>query len=372
MKNGIVKHTEKILLSIIWIMVLIAPVIIFQQSADFEWNAVFSNWIDILPFFILFLINHFLLIPYLLFKNKKLPYLFSAIALLVLFSIVLYFNAPNNMKDDPFQRPFNPPPHQLNENAPPGAGSRPGIHHGPPPQHQQPKRFPYAPYINSFIVGLLLLGFDAGMRMNFYWSKKEKERAELEKENIQNQLAFLRNQVSPHFFMNTLNNIHSLIDINSEEAKEAIIKLSKLMRHLLYDSNTDKIPLTKELEFISSYINLMKLRFSDKVLVDLEIPSIIPPHQIPPLLFTSFVENAFKHGISYQKDSFIKISFNIHESSLDFDIINSITEKKKDEESSGIGIENSKKRLDILYGNKYSLDIDERKNEYQLHLNIPI
>lgn len=370
MKNGIVKHTEKILLSIIWIVILIAPLIFYNQNADFDWDTIFSNWINILPFFILFLINHFLLVPYLLFKNKKLSYLISSIAVLVLFSITLLFNEPKGNENMPFQRPLNPPPHQLNQRMPPGMieGGRPGGPPTHPPQH----RFPYQRIINSFIVGLLLLGFDAGMRMNFFWSKKEKERAQLEKENIQNQLAFLRNQVSPHFFMNTLNNIHSLIDINTEEAKEAIIRLSKLMRHLLYDSNTDKIPLTKELEFISSYINLMKLRYSDKVQVELEIPTIIPPHQIPPLLFTSFVENAFKHGISYQNDSFINIRFNIHESSLDFNISNSISENKNEEESSGIGIENSKKRLDILYGNKYSLDIEERKNEYHLHLNIPI
>jgi hypothetical protein len=370
MKNGIVKHTEKILLSIIWIVILIAPLIFYQQNTDFDWDTIFSNWINILPFFILFLVNHFLLIPYLLFKNKKLYYLISSIAVLVLFSIVLLFNEPKGNENSPFQRPLNPPPHQLNQRMPPGMveGGRPGGPPAHPPQH----RFPYQRIINSFIVGLLLLGFDAGMRMNFYWSKKEKERAQLEKENIQNQLAFLRNQVSPHFFMNTLNNIHSLIDINTEEAKEAIIRLSKLMRHLLYDSNTDRIPLARELEFISSYIKLMKLRYSDKVLVNLEIPASIPPHQIPPLLFTSFVENAFKHGISYQKESFIKICFKIHESSLDFEISNSLAENKKAEESSGIGIENSKKRLDILYGKQYTLNVVETATEYQLKLNIPI
>ncbi len=141
------------------------------------------------------------------------------------------------------------------------------------------------------------------------WSKLEQEKTLLEKENVQNQLAFLRNQVSPHFFMNTLNNIHALIDVDTEEAKEAIIKLSKLMRHLLYDSQAELVPLAKEMEFIQSYINLMKLRFSEKVKINLSIPDQLPDKSIPPFLFTSFVENAFKHGISYQNSSFIDIVF---------------------------------------------------------------
>ena len=227
------------------------------------------------------------------------------------------------------------------------------------------------PIFNSFIIGLLIVGFDAGFRMNFRWTRLEQERTELEKENIENQLAFLRNQVSPHFFMNTLNNIHSLIDIDTEEAKEAIIKLSKLMRHLLYDSEAEKIPLKNELDFIGSYIKLMKLRFSDKVNIELDIPDHIPQKSIPPLLFTSFVENAFKHGISYEKSSFIKIRFLFTDDRLTFKLNNSISEKKN-MGSGGIGIENSRKRLDILYGKDYQLDINETGTEYHLTLNLPL
>jgi len=168
-----------------------------------------------------------------------------------------------------------------------------------------------------------------------------------------------------------LNNIHSLIDVNTEEAKEAIIKLSKLMRHLLYDSEAEKIPIKNELDFISSYINLMKLRFSEKVNINLEIPNNVPQKSIPPLLFTSFVENAFKHGISYQKTSYIHIRFQFTDDSLIFILNNSLSDKKNIE-SGGIGIDNSRKRLDILFGNNYQLDIEESQTEYHLTLNIPL
>lgn len=361
MKPDILKHSEKILLFIIWIIVILAPIVIFQESGDLDWNQVFHNWKNILPFFILFLINHFFLIPLLLFRKKQLQYILSAFGFVILFSVLMFLNVSQDRNKA--DRPFMPPPHHELREGPP--------HRPPPPKHRQDKQGPYMPIFNSFIIGLLIVGFDAGFRMNFRWTRLEQERTELEKENIENQLAFLRNQVSPHFFMNTLNNIHSLIDIDAEEAKEAIIKLSKLMRHLLYDSEAEKIPLKNELDFIGSYIKLMKLRFSDKVNIELDIPEHIPQKSIPPLLFTSFVENAFKHGISYEKSSFIKIRFLFTDDRLTFKLNNSISEKKN-MGSGGIGIENSRKRLDILYGKDYQLDISETSTEYHLTLNLPL
>jgi len=355
------KNTEHLLLFLLLSLILTAPLFIFQQSGQMDWTKVYSNWKSIAPFLILLLFNHFVLVPLLLFKNKKQAYFISAILFILIFSFTLHFIAKG--KDKPLieDRPF-PPPHILNEDRP----NKPPIH-----LQEQRRAFAYPPYISTFIISILLIGFDTGFRMNFRWSKLEQERTELEKENVENQLAFLKNQVSPHFFMNTLNNIHSLIDVNTEEAKEAIIKLSKLMRHLLYDSEAEKIPIKNELDFISSYINLMKLRFSEKVNINLEIPNNVPQKSIPPLLFTSFVENAFKHGISYQKTSYIHIRFQFTDDSLIFILNNSLSDKKNIE-SGGIGIDNSRKRLDILFGNNYQLDIEESQTEYHLTLNIPL
>jgi sensor histidine kinase YesM len=172
--------------------------------------------------------------------------------------------------------------------------------------------------------------------------------------------------------MNTLNNIHSLIDIDTDEAKESIIRLSKLMRHLLYDSEIEKIPIQKEFDFIKNYIDLMKMRYSDKVAIGFQLPEQVPNKSIPPLLFTSFVENAFKHGVSYKQDSFINIEFSYNGENLTFQVKNSILNNGKDELASGIGIENARKRLDLLYGEKYSLEIDESDNEYYVRLSIPV
>ena len=173
------------------------------------------------------------------------------------------------------------------------------------PQPRQPRPMP--PFANFLIMSVLIVGFDTGLRSGLRLIESENEKVRLEKENVANQLVLLRNQVSPHFFMNTLNNIHSLIDINSEEAKEAIIKLSKMMRYLLYETETEKTTIKKEVEFLESYVNLMKLRFNEKVRITMNIPSVIPDRSLPPLLFTSLIENAFKHGISYLDESFITI-----------------------------------------------------------------
>jgi len=218
----------------------------------------------------------------------------------------------------------------------------------------------------------LVIGFDTGLRMISRWSKLEQEKTLLEKENVQNQLAFLRNQVSPHFFMNTLNNIHSLIDIDAGEAKDSIIKLSKLMRHLLYESEAEQTPLKKEVEFIRSYINLMKLRFTDKVEIEVAIPENLPDKTIPPLLFTSLIENAFKHGISYKHPSFIRINLSVADGRLNFDIANSKQVKDVNDSTQGIGLKNTRQRLDLLYAGDYAFDISENENEFVVKLSLPI
>ena len=222
------------------------------------------------------------------------------------------------------------------------------------------------------VVSILIIGFDTGLVLSVKWAQSEQNRIRMEKESVENQLAFLRNQVSPHFFMNTLNNIHSLIDFDTTEAKDSVIRLSRLMRHLLYDSEADQIPLQKELEFVQNYVDLMKLRFSNKVNIQLEIPGHIPDKTIPPLLFTSFLENAFKHGIHIQGASFVSIAFAFVDEQLVFAMKNSNPHLQKEEEQTGIGIENSRKRLDLLYGNQYSLEINDGKEEFLLTLTLPL
>jgi len=201
------------------------------------------------------------------------------------------------------------------------------------------------------------------------------QQKELEKEKLNSELAFLKNQVSPHFFFNTLNNIYALIEVNSNNAQEAVLKLSKLMRYLLYESEQGETQLDSEIDFMNHYIDLMKLRLSPKVDLQVDLPTENTNKKVPPLLFIPFIENAFKHGISYREKSLIHISLKMDDDKIVFSCNNSLgkpSEEKPVENHSGIGLENVKKRLNLLFPAKHKLNIDQTNNEYIVYLEIVI
>jgi LytS/YehU family sensor histidine kinase len=144
------------------------------------------------------------------------------------------------------------------------------------------------------------------------------------------------------------------------------------MRYLLYETETEKTTLRREIEFLESYISLMKLRFNEKVFITLHLPASIPEKTIPPFIFTSLIENAFKHGVSYKDESFIDIDLIINEKLLILAVKNSKTDKTRDEEFSGIGIENTRKRLELLYGENYNLEIIDNKDLFTVNLSVPL
>ncbi len=220
----------------------------------------------------------------------------------------------------------------------------------------------------SFV--LVVFGLSTGIRVIFHWLKLEKESIAIENQSIKNELNFLKSQISPHFFMNTLNNIHSLIDIDTEKSQVAIVEFSKLMRYMLYDSETDRTDLLQEIEFLENYVNLMKLRFTDEVKISIKKPQIDTKIPIAPLLFTSLLENSFKHGVSYQKQSFIEIEFAVDDKWISFKCSNS-NFSKPSKEVGGIGIENTKKRLDLIYANRYEFNIDKNDEIFTVFVRIP-
>lgn len=361
MKLNKYKVIEIMLLVLVWILLIASPVF-FNENESFEWGDFRGPLLTIIPLFFIFLINRFILVPKLFIKKKILHYLISVLGLVAIFSFTLNLYSQNIGN----RRPQNRINSEMERPPPPDSA------HRLPPNAKHPGGGPIPPFANLLILSFLLVGFDTGLMTSFRLAKSEQKQTKLEKENIESQLAFLRNQVSPHFFMNTLNNIHSLIDFDADEAKESIIRLSKLMRHLLYESEVDKIPIKKEMDFIKNYVDLMKLRFSDKVKITLNLPSQYPDKSIPPLLFTSYLENAFQHGISYQNPSFIEIIVTTTSGNLSFTVRNSNYHANGEDKNSGIGSENSRKRLDLLYSNRYSLSIKDTKDEYYLHLTLPL
>ena len=356
---------EPFIIIAFWALLFASPLLFGRFQEEIDWEHIFKVWINYLPLLAVFLVNRFFLLPKLFFNGKRTTY-FIATVTLIIFTTFAYYSFEkttipnrNNTSERIENIEFKNTPPRFSENRP------------PPPSDRQKRPQPIPGFANFLILAVLLVGFDAGLQISMRWANLEQEKFKIQKENVENQLALLKNQISPHFFMNTLNNIHALVDIDTEESKKAIIKLSNLMRHLLYDSEEKKTSIKKEIEFINSYIELMKLRFSNKVKIKVDIPSEIPDKSIPPLLFTSLLENAFKHGISYNKNSFITILMSFSEDKLQFEIENS-NHKKITEEASGIGIENTKKRLALLFKNNFDFTISETKEIHKVNLNIPL
>jgi two-component sensor histidine kinase len=364
-----IKYSELVLIIFVWLVIFITPILFREDLYSPIRRSVLIQLQILIPLLLVFLLNRFILVPRFLFKGKQVVYVLSVLGIIILFTAgsFIYDNSNKNIP------PFSDPP-QMGEQiksppyAYPGGVDRFGNLR--PSQQRQPKPIP--PFANFLILSVLVVGFDTGLRSNLRWIEVENEKVRLEKENVATQLVLLRNQVSPHFLMNTLNNIHSLVDINAGEAKEAIIKLSKMMRYLLYETETEKTTLIREVEFLESYIDLMKLRFNEKVKIILNLPTTIPEKTIPPFIFTSLIENAFKHGISYIDESFINIDMTIGGNRLLLVVKNSKADNNRIKDFSGIGIENTRKRLDLLYGKTYNMEIIDNVDLFTVNLSIPL
>jgi len=357
----------QILLSlVVWVLIFTMPVLFSDTLEGKNWDKIFKTWESYSIVFILFLINRFLLLPLLFFKGKRVLYFVSITSLIILFAIINFASHSRFKQRIPPHHRFGIENTINDKQLPP----KNKLLHKPPPR---PGRESIPPFANLFIMSILVLGFDTGLIFSNKWLQAEKNKLKIEKESIANKMSFLQNQISPHFFMNTLNNIHALIDIDTNEAQKAIIKLSKMMDYMLYESQTAKILIQQEMEFIKSYVELMKLRFTNDVDIILDIPTIIPAVKIPPLLTISFIENAFKHGVSYETNSFIHIKFIIHDNELIFNIKNSKHKNQVKKKNSGIGLQNSINRLDLIYNSNYKLKItDQSENTFEVTLNIPV
>ncbi|MFW2476991.1 MAG: sensor histidine kinase [Sediminibacterium sp.] len=220
----------------------------------------------------------------------------------------------------------------------------------------------------SYMAPLL---FSIALKSTQRWVKTEAERKEATNFKLASELQHLHYQLQPHFFFNSLNNIYAMVDISPEQAKKSIHSLSKLMRYMLYETNVELVPLSKEIEFLIKYIELMKLRVSEKTTITYSFPSEETGIKIAPLLFISLIENAFKHGISASKTSNIDIKMSAEEDKVLFTVVNdSFPKNLNDKSGSGIGILNLEKRLKLLYSGQYQFETSEKDNRFIAHLEI--
>jgi hypothetical protein len=366
-----IKNIELILFILIWMVVFSIPFFSHRLNNTINWNKVIGEWIRMSSYLFIFVINILVLVPVYLFQKKYAFYIglsFLAIILIAGISILLglYLTPSQPVSMPPMDLGPGMPPMELGGAMPPPIGYK-AI---PPPEQKSIIMI----LADNIIISILIVGAGAAVKMLEQWLNEENRRKDVEKEQLKTELAFLRHQVSPHFFMNTLNNIHALIDINTEDAKNTIIELSTMMRYLLYETAQGKTTLKKEIGFIESYIALMQLRFPKKVNITLDVPPSLQDAQIPPMLFISFLENAFKHGVGYQTESFVSFKLENENDYLKCIIRNSKhnTMESIDKSHSGIGLTNIKKSLMLLFGTDYVLNIHESDKEFEVQLTFPL
>lgn len=365
---------EQIIYATIWVLILGTPLISFLLDDDRPlegaelWKEVSDTWLIVFPFFLLFLIHNYILIPRLLLKKYYTRYVVSLI-----FTIgILFLYLPECIQVlNPHPR-FRPQKEFVMQDSAPRVFFPDPLPASPPGEKMiHPVRSIHPPFLLIHItVAILLVGFNLTIRFFLKSLHDDEMLKELEHQHLESELQYLKYQLNPHFFMNTLNNIHALVDIDAEKAKKTIIELSKLMRYVLYEANNSQISLEREIQFLENYIALMQLRYTEKLRIQTDFPLIVPRVQIPPLLFISLLENAFKHGVSYREDSYIEVRIAQVDEGILFACKNSKHACTQDTHH-GIGIENIKKRLHLLYGTNYTFTITEDEVSYHVLLIIP-
>jgi hypothetical protein len=311
----------------------------------------YRRWDEFIQFVLLlifFYLNYFILVPKLYFRQKYFLYaliILSAMIIIPWLSHSLFPGTP-----PPFDRPG--PDFSGRRAIPPGEMMKPGLF----------------TRVNHNVFLFLAVAFSSLLlRINNRWKKAEQEM-------LTSRLSYLREQVNPHFLFNTLNSIYLLALEKSDEAPQAVLKLSEMMRYVMNDTIKEKVPLQNEITYIENYIELQHLRFGNSLPVEYNVEGVITNKFIAPLLLITFIENAFKHGVNAAEQNEINIRINITEKShLKMTVSNKKVKVYHEKtERSGIGLQNTRNRLEILYPGKHNLAITENDNEFNVSLEIDL
>ena len=320
-----------------WAVVFIMPALIFISEGNQRFEEALYRSLASLPFLmLLFYLCYFWLIDRLWFKKQYIFFILVAVTLILCVSYSKYelfsYFALHKSK------------------------------HKMPPFHA----FVYFDFLSNLLPVVFAMAIRYAQR-NFSLEIAQKE---VQAQKLQADLTQLRYQLQPHFFFNALNNIYSLIAFDPQKAQQSVHSLSKLMRHFMQNSDQKQISLAEEVDFLQQYISLMQLRLTDKTTVQVDFPKQVPQLTIAPLLFISLVENAFKHGVSATAATTLSFSLRVEGNTVIFRSENTKIPTQESLYSSGIGIDNLKKRLTLLYPERHQYTIEEKEGKYIAQLTI--
>lgn len=354
-----------------WLLFMSFPILFMNQGKDFQTAiTAVSSWVYIqfcVFYVVIFYLNGSYLFPKLYFKKKYLVYCLSLLTLLFLTLTLKPFDGliQKNSESDRAERP----PQHRQQTTPPldGMYKAEENHPAPPPGGN---RGAYCFDLNSLIIFLMVMGIGIALRTIKEWQLTEKRAILAEAERANAELSFLKAQINPHFLYNTLNNIYTLCITGSENAAESIMKLSNIMRYVTDEAEADFVPLQGEIDCIENFIDLQKLRLGKKVSLVYEVKGETAGHTISPLILMTFIENVFKYGLSNHTETQITIKINVEGDKISFFAQNSIFENKGSIDRKGLGISNTRQRLEHLYPDRYVLDIDDQNRLFTVQLTL--
>lgn len=360
---------------IISFIYLVSFILLGGDYPDFQ-NILVHFLRFILPLLLLFVVHHYVLMRCFYLHGRVRAYIVGLVMLMSAFSFGVWLNdMPVRIFIASKTEQAPPAPHgrPAPKSLPDGKGKPPHDHH----HHKGPKKSKGpSPVTMDLIMGMLLLAADYTSTLFRKYAAQRRRSVEIERENLKMQLDYLKAQLNPHFLMNTLNNIHAMVEIDPRKAQEMLIELSRLLRYVLYEGERTDTTLAHEIAFVEDYVSLMRMRHSSRRLsVELDINA--PDAQnisLPPLLFIVIIENAFKHGISPFGPTEMSISITtLPGNLLSFVCANTLwpAADKADDAPGGLGLKNLRKRLDLIFGDQYTLVISTDENRFTVSLTIP-
>lgn len=333
---------RKVYHSLFWIGYYIL-LIILERGDESLMDTMFNEFINLIFYAIIVYVNILYLIPHFLKKKKIFTYLVLLIALAIFITPIKLFAFHFRFTGDEVKQ----------------AGLIAQQHY--------------------FYLANLFIAFGSTLvSIIMDWMQHQRERTVLENQNIQSELRFLKSQINPHFLFNTLNSIYALTLKKSDDAPEIVVKLSEMLRYMLYECNEKLVPLSKEVHYIQNYLSLEQLRHGGKISINFDVEGEVNGETIAPLLFVPFLENSFKHGASKTiKDGYVNVVLKMKEKEqIQFVVENNKTDTiptaNHSLKSGGIGLANLDRRLKILYPNKHKLTINNSPNVYKITLDLTL
>lgn len=344
---------EIIVYATLWLLVIVLPLFneLMREASggDFSWCSIIRWWLSLIPFMLVFAINTFVLFPKLLLKNRVKEYF---VLLAIIFAVFIAFQFTTlDWRIDALMKMAQKQT---------VSAVRPFYRFMGIPM----------PLLTDMVFFLFLIAINAVVVVVFKYMREKATRESLEKLRLMDELKFLKAQINPHFLMNSLNNIHSMIEIDSVKAQDMTLELSRLMRYVLYEGANATASFADEVAFILNYVSLMRCRYPDsKVQISVDVPEN-PSRNIvvPSMLLVTFVENAFKHGISYRTKSSVDISIQEKDKTVIFSCVNSKPINSDMAHDGGVGLENVRRRLELMCEGGYQLDIDDSETSFSVKL----